>query len=66
MKKFKLYFDKDKEEKWLNEMSLQGWAMREFFFDMFLFVFMGLLYAIVAGFFLMSWRLTRKMHKLRQ
>lgn len=31
MKKFKLYFDKDKEEKWLNEMSLQGWAMREFF-----------------------------------
>lgn len=183
MKKFRLYFDKDKEEKWLNEMSRQGWAMREFFFgvyvftpceageyiyrvdmpggrgpvwkvnreyielveetgaefvcrwgwwmifrkeaskgefvlytdtesqielyrrirrlfffvgflelslalnntlnvlnfwsrrdvirsfcgtDMFLFVCMGLLYAIVAGFFFMSWRLTRKMHKLRQ
>lgn len=31
MKKFRLYFDKDKEEEWLNEMSRKGWAMTEFF-----------------------------------
>lgn len=27
MKKFKFYFDKDKEVKWLNEMANQGWAL---------------------------------------
>lgn len=27
MKKFKLYFDKDKEGKWLNEMAGQGWML---------------------------------------
>lgn len=37
MKKFRLYFDKDKEEKWLNEMSRQGWAMQEFFFGVYVF-----------------------------
>lgn len=30
MKKFRLYFDKDKEEIWLNEMSREGWAMTDF------------------------------------
>ena len=31
MIKFKLYFDKDKETQWLNEMSKKGWAMTGFF-----------------------------------
>ncbi|MCI5597636.1 MAG: DUF2812 domain-containing protein [Lachnospiraceae bacterium] len=31
MVKFKLYFDKDKETKWLNEMANKGWAMTGFF-----------------------------------
>ena len=31
MIKFKLYFDKDKETKWLNDMADQGWAMNGFF-----------------------------------
>ena len=31
MIKFKLYFDKDKETQWLNEMSQKGWAMTGFF-----------------------------------
>lgn len=30
MMKFRLYFDKDKETKWLNEMSGQGYAMTGF------------------------------------
>lgn len=30
MIKFRIYFDKDKETKWLNEMSQQGWAMTSF------------------------------------
>lgn len=30
MKKFKLYADKDKEEKWLNEMCQKGWAMTKY------------------------------------
>lgn len=38
MKKFRLYFDKDKEEKWLNEMSEQGWAMADFFAGLYTFV----------------------------
>lgn len=37
MKKFRLYFDKDKEEEWLNEMSRQGWAMTGFFAGLFRF-----------------------------
>lgn len=31
MIRFKLYFDKDKETRWLNDMSDQGWAMTGFF-----------------------------------
>lgn len=31
MIRFKLYFDKDKETRWLNDMSDQGWAMNGFF-----------------------------------
>ena len=31
MKRFKLYYDKDKETKWLNDMADQGWAMNGFF-----------------------------------
>ena len=31
MKKFRLYFDKDAEEKWLNKMSEKGYAMEDFF-----------------------------------
>ena len=31
MIKFKLYFDKDKETRWLNEMAGEGWAMTGFF-----------------------------------
>lgn len=31
MKKFRLYYDKDKEEIWLNEMVQKGWAMTKFF-----------------------------------
>ena len=30
MKKFKLYFDKDEEVKWLNEMTEQGWDCTDF------------------------------------
>lgn len=37
MKKFRLYFDKDKEEEWLNEMSRQGWAMTEYFAGLYIF-----------------------------
>lgn len=31
MIKFKLYFDKDEETKWLNQMAAEGWAMKSFF-----------------------------------
>ena len=31
MKKFALYFDKDKETAWLNEMAAQGYALTSFF-----------------------------------
>ena len=31
MVKFRLYYDKDKEEIWLNEMAQQGYAMTRFF-----------------------------------
>ena len=37
MKKFRLYFDKDKETAWLNEMSAQGWAVKSFFAGLFQF-----------------------------
>lgn len=38
MKKFRLYFDKDKEEFWLNEMSREGWAMTGFVAGVYTFV----------------------------
>lgn len=31
MLKFRLYYDKDEEEVWLNEMSQKGWAFKKFF-----------------------------------
>ncbi len=31
MIRFRLYYDKDKETQWLNEMSEQGWALKKFF-----------------------------------
>ncbi len=31
MLKFRLYFDKDEETEWLNEMSKEGWALKRFF-----------------------------------
>ena len=31
MIKFRMYYDKDKETEWLNEMCAQGWAMTNFF-----------------------------------
>lgn len=38
MRKFRLYFDKEKEEVWLNEMCRQGWAMTGFFLGVYTFV----------------------------
>lgn len=31
MIKFRLYYDKDAETKWLNQMAADGWAMKRFF-----------------------------------
>lgn len=31
MRRFRLYYDKDAEQKWLNEMCEQGWAFEKFF-----------------------------------
>lgn len=31
MIRFRMYFDKDKETEWLNEMARKGWAMTKFF-----------------------------------
>lgn len=31
MKQFRLYFDKDKETEWLNDMAAQGYALTSFF-----------------------------------
>lgn len=38
MKLFRLYWDKDKEEVWLNEMARQGWAMTNFTLGRYTFV----------------------------
>ena len=35
---FKLYFDYEKEEVWLNEMARQGWMMKSYFLGLFQFV----------------------------
>lgn len=37
MIKFRLYFDKDKETEWLNQMAQKGWAMNGFFWCVYLF-----------------------------
>lgn len=37
MRKFKMFFDKDKETQWLNEMSAQGYALNGFFFGVYSF-----------------------------
>lgn len=37
MIKFRIYFDKDEEEKWLKEMSNNGWAFRKFFLGFYYF-----------------------------
>ncbi len=37
MIKFRVYLDKDKETKWLNEMAEQGWAMKHFFLGVYTF-----------------------------
>lgn len=38
MVKFRIYFDKDEEEIWLNEMVAQGYAMKKFFLGFYRFV----------------------------
>ncbi len=37
MIKFRMYYDKDKETQWLNEMANEGWAMKSFFCGVFTF-----------------------------
>ena len=37
MLKFRLFYDKDKEQEWLNEMCDKGWAMERFFAGFFTF-----------------------------
>lgn len=37
MKKFRLYWDKDKETEWLNEMAAQGYALTSFFAGLYTF-----------------------------
>lgn len=38
MKKFKIYYDKDEEEIWLQKMSSEGWAFKNFFLGVYTFV----------------------------
>ena len=38
MTKFKIYFDKDEETKWLNQMAEEGWALKSFFAGFYHFV----------------------------
>ncbi|ATW26706.1 DUF2812 domain-containing protein [Candidatus Formimonas warabiya] len=37
MLKFKLYYDKDAEEEWLQKMSSEGWALKKFFLGFYTF-----------------------------
>lgn len=37
MLKFRLYYDKDEEEVWLNVMSQKGWALKKFFLGFYTF-----------------------------
>lgn len=38
MRIFKLYYDKDSEEQWINEMAMQGWALEKFCLGFYTFV----------------------------
>ncbi|HHV28765.1 DUF2812 domain-containing protein [Acetivibrio mesophilus] len=38
MKKFRLYYDKDREQDWLQKMSSEGWALKKFFLGVYTFV----------------------------
>ena len=38
MKKFRWYYDKDKETQWLQHMANQGWALETFFLGVYTFV----------------------------
>lgn len=38
MKRFKLYYDKDEEQDWLQKMALDGWALKNFFLGVYTFV----------------------------
>ncbi|HOM03003.1 MAG TPA: DUF2812 domain-containing protein [Acetivibrio sp.] len=38
MKKFRLYYDKDIEQDWLQKMSSEGWALKNFFLGVYTFV----------------------------
>ena len=37
MTRFRLYYDKDVEQAWINEMSKQGWALEHFFLGFYTF-----------------------------
>ena len=37
MKKFRLYWDKDKDENFINNMSSKGWMYKKFFFGVYTF-----------------------------
>lgn len=37
MKKFKLYWDKDKEQNWINEMVQEGWTLTKYFLGIYTF-----------------------------
>lgn len=38
MKKFRLYYDKDAEQNWLQKMSSNGWALKNYFLGIYTFV----------------------------
>jgi len=38
MKKIRLFYDKDAEQDWLNRLSLQGWALDNYFLGVYTFV----------------------------
>ncbi len=38
MKRFRLYYDKDEEERWLSQMNAQGWALAHYFLGQYTFV----------------------------
>jgi len=38
MKKFRLYYDKDEEQDWLQKMAHEGWALKNYFLGVYTFV----------------------------